>query len=79
MTEKLLIVILSTDTTTKEMESKAMNKKKIYKHIIFYFTGFEPVPSGYSSTLYALGWLTKPLSYLGSLNHRYTIHLNTNC
>ena len=28
MTEKLLIVILSTDTTTKEMESKAMNEKK---------------------------------------------------
>ena len=73
-----MIVILSTDTATKEMESKAMNKK-IYKHIIFFFTGFEPVPSGYSSTLYALGWLTKPLSYLGSLNHRYTIHLNTNC
>ena len=75
----MLIVILS--TTTKEMESKAMNKK-IYKNIIFFFfcfTGFEPVPSGYSSILFALGWLTKPLSYLGPLNHMYTIHLGTNC
>ena len=29
MTKKLLIVILSTDTATKEMESKAMNKKNL--------------------------------------------------
>ena len=27
MTKKLLIVILSSDTTTKEMESNSMNKK----------------------------------------------------
>ena len=71
----MLIVILSTYATTKEMESKAMNKK----YIFFFFTGFEPVPSGYSSTLYALVWLTKPLSYLGPLNNMYTIHLGTNC
>ena len=82
MTKKLLIVILSRDTATKEMESKAMNKKifkKILFSLFFFFTGFEPVPSGYTSILYSLGWLTKPLSYLGSLYHRYTIHLNTNC
>ena len=29
MTKKLLIVILSSDTTTKEMESKSMNKKNL--------------------------------------------------
>ena len=29
ITKKLLIVILSSDTTTKEMESKSMNKKKL--------------------------------------------------
>ena len=48
MTKKLLILILSTDTATKEMESKAMNKKsiKILFSLFFFFTGFEPVPSG---------------------------------
>ena len=29
MTKKLLIVILSSDTTTKGMESKSMNKKNL--------------------------------------------------
>ena len=29
MTKKLFIVILSSDTTTKEMESKSMNKKNL--------------------------------------------------
>ena len=29
MTKKLLIVILSSDTTTKEMESKSMNRKNL--------------------------------------------------
>ena len=29
MTKKLLIVILSSDTTTKEMESKSLNKKNL--------------------------------------------------
>ena len=36
MTKKLLIVILSSDTTTKEMKSKSLNKKKSIKNIIFF-------------------------------------------
>ena len=63
MTKKLLIVILSSDTTTKEMESKSMNKK-IYKNIIFFVFLFHRIRTctirvfRYSSILYALGWLS---------------------
>ena len=38
MTKKLLIVILSTDTATKEMESKAMNKKNYKKNYFLCFS-----------------------------------------
>ena len=46
---KMLIVMLSTKTTTREIETNAMNLKTIFKNNIFFFfffTGFEPVPTG---------------------------------
>ena len=59
---KMLIVMLSTNTTTREIETNAMNLKKKSIKIIFsfffIFTGFEPAPPGYSSLLKALDWLT---------------------
>ena len=56
---KMLIVMLSTNTTTREIETNARNIKKIYKNIFFFiFTGFEAAPPGYSSLLNALDWLT---------------------
>ena len=66
---KMMIVISSTHTTRGEMETISF---------FSFFTGFESVLSGFSSDLYALGWLTKPLVYLGSLIQRYTLHLNRN-
>ena len=64
---KMLIVILSTITTTREM-SKKNNKKFIFFFLFAFFTGFEPVLSVFSSVLYALGWFTKPLRYLGLID-----------
>ena len=56
------MVMLSTNATTREIETNAMNLKKIYKNIsflfFFIFTGFEPAPPGYSSLVNALDWLT---------------------
>ena len=40
---------VSTNTTTREIKTNAMNLKKIFKKNIFFFfffTGFEPVPTG---------------------------------
>ena len=46
MTEKMLIVILSTNAPTKRMKFKAITEKKktIKKNLfLFYLAGFEPV------------------------------------
>ena len=64
MTKKLLIVKLSSDTTTKEMKSKSLNKKKSIKNIIFFVFLVHRIRTctirvfRYSSILYALGWLS---------------------
>ena len=59
---KIMIVMLSTNTTTRELKPMQGIFKKIYKNNIFIFffifTGFEPAPPGYSSLLNALDWLT---------------------
>ena len=48
MTEKMLIVILSTNAPIKRMKIKAITKKKNNKKYLyfffFYLAGFEPVP-----------------------------------
>ena len=45
MTEKMLIVILSTNAPTKRMKFKAITEKKKQKKnlFLFYLAGFEPV------------------------------------
>ena len=46
MTEKMLIVMLSTNALTKRMKIKAITKKKtikIFIFLFFYLAGFEPV------------------------------------
>ena len=47
MTEKMLIVMLSTNALAKRMKIKAITKKKKHNKNIyisfFYFAGFEPV------------------------------------
>ena len=78
MTKKMLIVMFSTNPAIREKNIPINQKKKINKNILLflYFTGFEPVTSGFLFSSFICVKRTKPLSYFGPLIYRYKIHQN---
>ena len=78
MTKIMLIVMFSTNPAIREKNIPINQKKKINKNILLflYFTGFEPVTSGFLFSSLICVKRTKPLSYFGPLIYRYKIHQN---
>ena len=72
----MLMVMLSTNTATRERKLIDRIKENLIKKIFLFLTGFEPVTSGFFVELCPLSLSPYPLSYFDPLIYRYTIHSN---
>ena len=80
MTETMLIVILSTNAPTMRIKIKAINNIKktiIFFYFLFYLAGSNLCQDCFCALFFAFAWRSRPLSYLGLIIQRYTIHQNT--